>query len=135
MLKIMEHYSLDAESNYDKLMQNNMEQRMKNINEDINVPLIEYEIKSPISNSIEKIEGILKYSFNNKNLIIQSFIAPNMRELQELYKFSKKTSIQENCELDYERLEFLGDAVLDFIIVELLWTVLVENNSYMMKID
>ena len=97
--------------------------------------MMDHEIRSPLCDSIQKIEETLKYSFNNKNLVIQAFIAPNMKELQDLYKFSRKSSLQENCELDYERLEFLGDAVLDFVVVELLWNVLVENDCYMMKID
>ncbi len=53
---------------------------------------------------IEKFENIIGYTFRDKNLLIQAFTHSSFVNEQ---KINKKP--------DYERLEFLGDAVLEMI--------------------
>lgn len=55
--------------------------------------------------NIEKLENCIKYKFRNKQLIIEALT---------------HKSYQKNY--NYERLEFLGDAVLDLIVGEYLYT-------------
>ena len=60
--------------------------------------------KDDINISVEKINKLIGYKFENKRLLIESFT---------------HKSISEN---NYERLEFLGDAVLQLIITKNLYT-------------
>ncbi|ADE29625.1 Ribonuclease III [Rickettsia prowazekii str. Rp22] len=60
--------------------------------------------------SFEKLETLLGYSFKNKELLIEALSHPSLRQYHE-YKYDK----------DYERLEFLGDAVLNLLITEILF--------------
>ena len=53
------------------------------------------------SNSITKIENKIEYSFRNKQLVEQAFT---------------HKSINNSPRFNYERLEFLGDSVLDIVI-------------------
>ncbi|MEJ2052631.1 MAG: ribonuclease III domain-containing protein, partial [Calditrichaceae bacterium] len=66
------------------------------------------EIQSPLC--VGEIEDIIGYTFKNKSLLIQAF---KHRSYLTLYN---ETSIHSN-----ERLEFLGDAVLDVIVTEHLY--------------
>lgn len=52
------------------------------------------------------VEGILKYTFNNKSLLAQALTHASFR------------STPLEC---YERLEFLGDAILDLIVMDFLY--------------
>lgn len=60
--------------------------------------------------SFDKLESLLGYIFKNKELLIEALSHPSLRQHHE-YKANK----------DYERLEFLGDAVLNLIITEILF--------------
>lgn len=60
--------------------------------------------------SFEKLENLLGYNFKNKELLIEALSHPSLRQHHD-YKANK----------DYERLEFLGDAVLNLIITEILF--------------
>jgi ribonuclease III len=66
------------------------------------------EIQSPLC--VGEIEDIIGYTFKNKSLLIQAF---KHRSYLTLYN---ENSIHSN-----ERLEFLGDAVLDVIVTEHLY--------------
>ncbi|MCL2632369.1 MAG: ribonuclease III [Coriobacteriia bacterium] len=58
---------------------------------------------------LRKAEEILRYSFNDKRLVLQAITHPSALENPFLYQ-------------SYERLEFLGDAYLGAIISELLYS-------------
>ena len=60
--------------------------------------------------SFKELEKLLGYSFKNKELLTEALSHPSLRQHHE-YKANK----------DYERLEFLGDAVLNLIITEILF--------------
>ncbi|GAA5251858.1 ribonuclease III [Candidatus Rickettsia kedanie] len=60
--------------------------------------------------SFEKLEKLLGYSFKNQELLIEALSHPSLRQHHE-YKYDK----------DYERLEFLGDAVLNLVVTEILF--------------
>lgn len=68
--------------------------------------------------SFEKLEKLLGYSFKNKELLIEALSHPSLRQHHE-YKDDK----------DYERLEFLGDAVLNLVITEILFKNFKEYNE------
>ena len=60
--------------------------------------------------SFDELERLLSYSFKNKGLLIEALSHPSLRQ-HHAYKDNK----------DYERLEFLGDAVLNLVITEILF--------------
>jgi ribonuclease-3 len=62
--------------------------------------------KSGLVSSINEIEDIIKYTFKNKNLLLKAFT---------------HSSFTHDKSLTYERLEFLGDALLDFVVAEYLY--------------
>lgn len=55
-----------------------------------------------------KLEKALNYVFKNKDLLIEALSHPSLRQHESSKKHGK----------DYERLEFLGDSILSFIISE-----------------
>ncbi|XP_071686095.1 dicer-like protein 4 isoform X2 [Rutidosis leptorrhynchoides] len=57
---------------------------------------------------IPTLEGLLGYQFQHKGLLLQAFLHP---------------SYHNNCGGCYQRLEFLGDAVLDYLITSYLYSV------------
>lgn len=61
---------------------------------------------------IEQISNIIGYKFNNVQLLLEALTHPSLSALSH----NKNVSKQDN----YERLEFLGDAVLGLIITEFL---------------
>ncbi|HJD55637.1 MAG TPA: ribonuclease III [Rickettsia endosymbiont of Pyrocoelia pectoralis] len=60
--------------------------------------------------SFNELEELLSYNFKNTELLIEALSHPSLRQHHE-YKANK----------DYERLEFLGDAVLNLVITEILF--------------
>ncbi len=58
---------------------------------------------------LNELESLIDYKFNNKNLINEALTHPSIT-----HKNKKKELV------NYERLEFLGDAVLGLVIAELL---------------
>lgn len=76
---------------------------------DIHVPLPEFQIharRDNLTNFVAKAETVIGYQFRNKALLLESLTHPT-------------------CERDihtesYQRLEFLGDAVLDMLVVSVL---------------
>ncbi|MBR4669947.1 MAG: ribonuclease III [Butyrivibrio sp.] len=61
-------------------------------------------------NDISKFEGLIGYTFKNKDLLIQAFTHSSFVNEQRI-----------NKKPDYERLEFLGDAVLEMVSSEFLF--------------
>lgn len=60
--------------------------------------------------SIEELENVIEYSFNDKLLIKQALTHSSFANEQKINKYG-----------DYERLEFLGDAVLELVSSEFLF--------------
>lgn len=58
----------------------------------------------------ESLETILEYKFKNKDLLIEALSHPSLKQ----HSTNKKNK-------DYERLEFLGDAILNFVISKILF--------------
>ncbi len=56
---------------------------------------------------IQAIEKIIRYTFENKSLLVQAFIHPSFGHL--------------NGMLDNDRMEFLGDAILDEIVSKFIY--------------
>jgi len=65
------------------------------------VPLFDFLFKSPQSNPFAALEKICKYRFKNRQYLIQAFT---------------HRSISSQPRKNYERLEFLGDAVIDIVV-------------------
>jgi len=65
------------------------------------VPLFDFLFKSSKSNPFTALEKICKYRFNNRQYLIQAFT---------------HRSISNQPRQNYERLEFLGDAVIDIVV-------------------
>lgn len=59
---------------------------------------------------VKELEHLLGYDFKNKNFLIEALTHPSLKQYN-----------QNNNIKDYERLEFLGDAILNFIITEILF--------------
>lgn len=59
---------------------------------------------------LHKFQNKINYSFNNIDLLIEALSHPSLKQIHDqiLHK-------------DYERLEFLGDTILNFIVTELLF--------------
>ena len=57
----------------------------------------------------EELENIINYKFKNKKLLLEALTHPSL-------SFDKKKK-----RFNYERLEFLGDSILSFIIIEYLF--------------
>ena len=57
---------------------------------------------------IESIEKIINYKFNNKNLLEEALSHPFLKQISLDHK-------------NYEKLEFLGDSVLGFVITDLIY--------------
>ena len=76
-------------------------QKIGSDNDDSNLPL-----------RIKEIEDIIEYTFKNKLLLIQAF------KHRSFLTLNNEESVNSN-----ERLEFLGDAVLDLIVTEHLYNV------------
>lgn len=64
------------------------------------------------------LEKLLGYNFKNKELLVEALSHPSLRQHHE-YKDDK----------DYERLEFLGDAVLNLVITEILFSSFKDYNE------
>ena len=69
-----------------------------------------------ISKSIEDLEKTIGYSFKDKNLIKRALTHSSFANEQRI-----------NCDGDYERLEFLGDAVLELVSSEFFYNKYPEN--------
>lgn len=54
------------------------------------------------------LEQKLKYKFNNTDLLIESLTHPSMKQVNKFVR-------------DYERLEFLGDAVIGFVVTQIIY--------------
>ena len=65
------------------------------------MPLFDFLFKSSQSNPFAKLEKICKYRFNNRQYLTQAFT---------------HRSISSQPRQNYERLEFLGDAVIDIVV-------------------
>ncbi len=65
------------------------------------MPLFDFLFKSPQSNPFAALEKICKYRFKNRQYLIQAFT---------------HRSISSQPRKNYERLEFLGDAVIDIVV-------------------
>mgnify|MGYP001262982959 FL=1 len=65
------------------------------------MPLFDFLFKSPQSNPFAALEKICKYRFKNRQYLIQAFT---------------HRSISNQPRQNYERLEFLGDAVIDIVV-------------------
>ena len=65
------------------------------------MPLFDFLFKSSQSNPFAALEKICKYRFNNRQYLIQAFT---------------HRSISNQPRQNYERLEFLGDAVIDIVV-------------------
>ena len=65
------------------------------------MPLFDFLFKSSQSNPFAALEEICKYRFNNRQYLIQAFT---------------HRSISNQPRKTYERLEFLGDAVIDIVV-------------------
>ena len=65
------------------------------------MPLFDFLFKSPQSNPFAALEKICKYRFKNRQYLIQAFT---------------HRSISSQPRQNYERLEFLGDAVIDIVV-------------------
>lgn len=59
---------------------------------------------------ITELESLLGYSFNNHMFLREAISHPSLKQIDGGKKH-----------VDYERLEFLGDSILSFIIIELLY--------------
>jgi ribonuclease-3 len=57
-----------------------------------------------------KLEKLLGYNFKDKNLLIEALSHPSLKQHHS-----------SNHYIDYERLEFLGDAILSFLVTEILF--------------
>ncbi len=57
----------------------------------------------------EELENIINYKFKNKKLLLEALTHPSL-------SFDKKKK-----RFNYERLEFLGDSILSFVIIEYLF--------------
>ena len=68
---------------------------------------------------INEIEKIINYSFIEKKFLVQAF--------------SHSSYTNESKELSYQRLEFIGDAILGYIIAEILYKSSNENEGKMTK--
>ena len=65
------------------------------------MPLFDFLFKSSQSNPFAALEKICKYRFKNRQYLIQAFT---------------HRSISNQPRQNYERLEFLGDAVIDIVV-------------------
>ena len=64
--------------------------------------------------SLQDIEKKIKYQFKCKSFLIQAF---THKSYNELYLGTSKTMIE-----DYERLEFLGDSILNYLVSQYFYT-------------
>jgi ribonuclease III len=64
--------------------------------------------------NLEKLEQVIEYNFDNKLLLVKSLSHPSLKQLHDfkLYFLTQK--------LEFEKLEFLGDAVLNLAVAHLL---------------
>ena len=70
----------------------------------------------------KKLEGLLGYKFSNVLLLQEALSHPSLKQETLDKKVTPKDKITAVSNyVDYERLEFLGDAILDFIITEMLF--------------
>lgn len=64
-----------------------------------------------MSENINQLEQLIEYEFNDKELLVEALSHPSLKQHTTKLPFPK----------DYERLELLGDSVLNFIITEILF--------------
>ena len=58
---------------------------------------------------MKEVENILRYTFKNKPLLVQALLHKSTKEGMTLS--SKQFELE-----DYEKLEFLGDSILNFLV-------------------
>lgn len=63
-------------------------------------------------NNFSEFENIISYKFNNIEILVQALSHPSIN-------FNKQKNQPQ--EVNYERLEFLGDSILNFVIAEFLF--------------
>lgn len=69
--------------------------------------------------SPESLEKRIGYHFNNKNLLIEALSHPSLRQHNTKHTTHKS----------YERLEFLGDTIINFVITEMLFNNFVTHDE------
>lgn len=61
-----------------------------------------------MTNNFDKLENALNYKFNDTALLEEALSHPSLKQI-------------DNSKRDYERFEFLGDAILGFLITEMIF--------------
>ncbi|CAH8541405.1 unnamed protein product [Schistosoma turkestanicum] len=76
----------------------------------------------------DELESSLNYTFKDPSLLLQAFTHPSYHQLRRAALSTSNNSLDQNntfifsTDLDcYQRLEFLGDAVLDYVITRFLY--------------
>ncbi|KAH8873712.1 Endoribonuclease Dcr-1 [Schistosoma japonicum] len=70
----------------------------------------------------DELESSLNYTFKDPSLLIQAFTHPSYHQLRVLTTSDQHQRTMFPTDLDcYQRLEFLGDAVLDYVITRFLY--------------
>ena len=64
--------------------------------------------KTSIIKKLYLLEQTLSYRFNNANYLVEALTHPSMKQIDSSIK-------------NYERLELLGDAILGFLVTEILF--------------
>ncbi len=87
-----------------------------------------------VLNNKEKLESLLGYKFSNLSLLKEALSHPSLKQdifdkNVKSYKKYANTSSDLPEYVDYERLEFLGDAILDFLITEMLFKKFSRHNE------
>ena len=72
-----------------------------------------------VNSASNKIEQVTGYRFNKGELLIEALSHPSLKQHIQKHQISK----------DYERLELLGDAILNFIITEFLFKNLAHHDE------
>nr|CAH8863218.1 unnamed protein product [Trichobilharzia regenti] len=68
----------------------------------------------------DELEATLNYTFRDPSLLIQAFTHPSYHQLRVLPDSNERIKFPTDLDC-YQRLEFLGDAVLDYVITRFLY--------------
>ena len=73
-----------------------------------------FEIDMTILNVNPEVENAIGYTFNDRNLLLEALAHPSIRNIKNV---------------SYERLEFLGDSILNAVVAEMLFEAFPQDNE------